>query len=284
MSVLPTTITYDILKNYQKDDIKKVRQVSGEWMDLMESVLKVAQKNSLVLAVHPEHRYFFYDEARDQYDSQQTKHFAQLDEAQSKKLGELRVMDSQALEATNVTETFDVDLNEASQFWKLQFPRLHVEEHYGDLEVVLELVPTQFEEIRIRNCILESFLPFPDTLKRLDLENCFFSLKEDNDTLLSFLLKMTWETVSILDVNLMGPLEPMLVEAWVAADDPQLKHFSSDRLNVAMWKTFFDEIEHKGERVDDSTLLVPHSKLDKKLRLTISETGEGPAVLDVVCV
>uniref|UniRef100_A0A1I7YK66 F-box domain-containing protein n=1 Tax=Steinernema glaseri TaxID=37863 RepID=A0A1I7YK66_9BILA len=274
MSVLPNTIIYEILKNYYRDEVEKVKEVSEEWSGLMDGILQVREKYNLDLSINDGLKYFFYNEAT--FDM-----LAQLDEEQSKKLGELSIIDSQQMEDYDVPNTFAVDLNEASPFSKLQFPRLHVKKHYGDFKIVQQLVPTHFEEIEIYDCFFDSFFPFPDTLKRLHIEDCYFNLREDCNNLIDFLMKMTWETVFLRKVDRMGPLEHMVVEAWVKAEDPQLKHFSSGVFDI-QWD-IFGEIKHMGERIDESTILVPHSKLNKKLRLKISRIGAGLAVLEAEC-
>uniref|UniRef100_A0A1I7Y4Q0 FBA_2 domain-containing protein n=1 Tax=Steinernema glaseri TaxID=37863 RepID=A0A1I7Y4Q0_9BILA len=169
-----------------------------------------------------------------------------------------------------------VDFGEDSPATKVQFGKLEVTHHNGDLDVLPKLVPTDFEEISMHDSWLDRCFPLPATLKKLDLLCFRFGLWDSWEKIVSFIQKMTWEDLSVRDLtwsrsldSSKKPLELTVVEAWRDADDPQLKHFQSGDLQEEKWHTFFAEIQHIGCRIDNNTMHIDHKYLSRTLCITI---------------
>uniref|UniRef100_A0A1I7YNA3 F-box domain-containing protein n=1 Tax=Steinernema glaseri TaxID=37863 RepID=A0A1I7YNA3_9BILA len=273
--LLPRTITYEILKNARTDfrsNLESIMLVSEEWRSLMESILYV--KYNMYLGVDQQKRWVYYY-CSDTY-NEQIGSFAQLDELQCERLGELRIISSWGFSRE---EAYAVDFKEDSPTMKVQFRKLHVGNHNGDLDMLSKIVPTDFEAISMYFSSVSKCFPLPATLKNLDLFYFRFSEQDSWKKFLSFVEKMTWEEISAQCLSWaksLGsskkPLERIVIEAWMDADDPQLNHFQSDHRTEKEWHTFFEEIQHWGRRIDENTLHVDHKKLNKTLSITIQRS------------
>uniref|UniRef100_A0A1I7Z1H1 F-box domain-containing protein n=1 Tax=Steinernema glaseri TaxID=37863 RepID=A0A1I7Z1H1_9BILA len=271
-SLLSHSIIYEVLKN-AKDHCKTPMQVSKEWRSLMESILHV--KYNMYLAVEERKRCaYYYSDAHEQVGA-----FAQLDKLQCKRLGELRITNSWGFSRE---EAYAVDFKEDSPTMRVQFKKLDVVSHHGDLDMLPEIVPTDFEEITMRHSSLGKCFPLPATLKKLDLDDFRLSEPESQERFLSFVQNMTWKEISVFKLSWVRlpkpsekPLELTVVEAWREADDPQLKLFQSDELQEEEWHMFFEEIQHLGRRIDERTLHIEHKKLKKTLCITIEPASSA---------
>uniref|UniRef100_A0A1I7Y3U6 F-box domain-containing protein n=1 Tax=Steinernema glaseri TaxID=37863 RepID=A0A1I7Y3U6_9BILA len=266
--LLPRTITYEILKNVQKKDFEIVVHVSEEWEALMESVLKVKERYSMTLSVEEGCVYFFFEETKCSLLREKEERFPELGSHQDKKLGELLVVGALAMKSEKGA-IYDVDFGKESPAFKVQFPQLVVDYHCGDLDRLPEIVPTNFEEIKVYHSIVRKWFPLPATLKKLKVRNTVLQSPEDQQDFLSFLRKMTWETMSLLNLQFHESLERIVIEEWRNASDPQLKMFKSDLLEEQEWKVLMDELQHFAQRVNEKELLISHNKLDKKLHITL---------------
>uniref|UniRef100_A0A1I7YI63 F-box domain-containing protein n=1 Tax=Steinernema glaseri TaxID=37863 RepID=A0A1I7YI63_9BILA len=269
--LLPHTIIYEILKN-SRSDCKATAQVSEEWRCLLESVLDVKYNMYLVLENRERRPFYYYSDVY-----KQVGVFAQLDELQCERLGELRIINSvSCLEE----ETYAVDFKEDSPTMKVQFHKLDVSGFHGDLDMLPKIVPTDFEEIIMFISSVGKCFSLPSTLKKLYLSNFIFSEQDSWEKLLSFVQKMTWEEISLYQIKLeQEPVEPkplkrIVVEAWRDAEDPQLKLFQSDVLQEEEWRTFCEEIQHMSRKIDEDTLHVDHKKLSKTLCITIERRDD----------
>uniref|UniRef100_A0A1I7Y3V0 F-box domain-containing protein n=1 Tax=Steinernema glaseri TaxID=37863 RepID=A0A1I7Y3V0_9BILA len=278
--LLPRTIIYEILKNARRDfkeHLESAMQVSEEWKSLLESALDA--KYSMYLKVTERERcnYFYYCDISDK----QTGYFAQLDELQCERLGELRIVSAGYW--FGVKGDYAVDFKEDSPTMKVQFRKLEVNSYRGDLDILPEIVPTDFEEISVHHSAIGKCFPLPATLKKLDLNAFCFCEPDSLEKFLSFVQKMTWEEIVCHYSCDIKSLERIVVEAWRDADDPQLKHFQSDKLLEKDCHTFFEKIQHMGRRVDERTLHIDHKKLKKTLCITIKPELDSYKRLHMRC-
>uniref|UniRef100_A0A1I7Z1M4 FBA_2 domain-containing protein n=1 Tax=Steinernema glaseri TaxID=37863 RepID=A0A1I7Z1M4_9BILA len=269
--LLPRTITYEILKN-ANSNFESTMQVSEEWKYLMESILDV--KYNLYLTMEEQEQWAYYYSGNPALEGHQYKEIgtlAQLDDQQCERLGELRIV---GLAIPN--GIYAVDFREDSPTIRFQFKKLDVVSHHGDLDMLPKIVQTDFKEISMSYSSASKCFPLPATLKKLHLNDFCFREEDSQQEFLSFVQNMTWEEISVL--NLWGEkllkgnttsLERVVIEAWREAEDPQLNLFQSDVLQEEEWRTFFEEIQHRGRMIDQNTLHIDHKRLKKTLCITV---------------